>query len=112
MKHLLPTLKEKNRYIVFEVISDKTVSKDDTFNNIKEVCYGFIGKLGMAEAGLVILNFWKKQRSIIKINYKSVDKIRAALALITKVDNQRVVVRSLGVSGILNKAEKKFMEAI
>ena len=40
---------------------------------------------------------------------KHVNHIKAAFALITKIDNHKAVVSSIGTSGILNKAVERYM---
>ena len=48
----------------------------------------------------------KSQKGIIKINNKYINHLKAILTLVNKVDKQDVIISSLGVSGILKKAEK------
>ena len=70
-----------------------------------------LGQLGVAKAGIIALpNKWnsKLQRGIIKVSHKHVDALRAALIFANKIDNSDVIFRSVGVSGILNKAVNKF----
>ena len=67
------------------------------------------GTVGLGRAGLIFLkNKWDKilQRGIIKVNYKYVDQLRATLCSFHKKD---VIMRSVGVSGILKKAEEKYL---
>ena len=71
-----------------------------------------MGELGMSKAGLRILDDkWNPNlcRGIVKTNHLYVDNLRASLALIDKIENQQVIVRSVGVSGILKKAEKRYL---
>ncbi|MBW2982015.1 hypothetical protein KY343_03990 [Candidatus Woesearchaeota archaeon] len=107
---ILPTLKEKTRYLAFEIISDhkindfKAVSKE-----IHEKSLLFLGQLGLAKAGIRILpEKWnlELQKGIIKVNHRQVDELKSALTLIEKINNKNVVMKSIGVSGMLNKAEK------
>jgi RNase P/RNase MRP subunit POP5 len=51
----------------------------------------------------------EKQRGLIKVNNKSLDKLRATMALVEQMDNQNIIVKSLGASGILRKAEGKYI---
>ncbi len=104
MKPLLPSLKEKKRYLAFEVskpIKFKLVSKaiwDNVLN--------YLGTKGTAQAGIWLLNDkYKKNKGLIRVSNKHVDDLKTSLALIKKIDNKDVIVKSLGVSGILNKAE-------
>ena len=51
----------------------------------------------------------KIQRGLIRVSHKSLDKLRATLAMITMADNQEVIVRSVGASGMIGKAEKEYI---
>ena len=115
IKPVLPSLREKKRYLVFEIISD---SKIENQNKVAEAvlagCQKYLGEMGMAKAGLMVLNDnynQEKQRGIIKVSNKMVDNLRAALCFIKEVDHQKVIVRSIGVSGILKKAKNRYLAA-
>jgi len=69
----------------------------------------FLGELGLAKAGIWLLpDKWNsaKQIGIIRVSHKHVNELKASLALIKNIDNSPVIVRSLGVSGMLNKVER------
>jgi len=114
LKPLLPSLREKKRYLAFEVLSrakikDFDAVSDAILNNSED----FLGQLGMSRAGLMILrDKWNAdtQKGLIRVNNKNVDNLKAALTMVDKVDDEDAIVRSLGVSGILNKAEKKYLK--
>ena len=110
----MSTLKEKTRYLAFEVISDhkigdfKAVSKE-----IQDKSLLLLGQLGLAKAGMRILpEKWNLdlQKGIVKVNHKHVDELKSSLTLIEKINNKKVIVKSLGVSGMLNKAEQKYLK--
>ena len=72
-----------------------------------------IGELGVAKAGIQVLkDCWNTntQRGIIRINHKSVDEIKASLSLIKNIKNKKATIKSIGVSGILNKAKQKYLK--
>ena len=106
MKSLLPSLKERKRYLAFEVMS-----KDNTrFSVVSKAVWSsilsFIGIKGAAKAGIWLLSDkYKNNKGLIRVGHKYVDDLKASLALIKNIDSEDVIVRSLGVSGILNKAE-------
>ncbi len=111
---ILPTLREKTRYLAFEIISDhkikdfKAISKE-----IQAQSLLFLGQLGLAKAGMRILpEKWnlELQKGIIKVNHKHVDELKSSLTLIEKINNKKVVIKSTGVSGILKKAEQKYLK--
>ncbi|MBU0757506.1 MAG: ribonuclease P protein component 2 [Nanoarchaeota archaeon] len=111
-KPLLPTLKEKKRYVVFEVISKSDFDKEKLFSAIQDSLLRLIGTLGAGQAGLSIIKKRYdegKKRGIAKVNNLFVDKFRMAMALIKEIDGKKVIVRTVGVSGILKQAQKKYM---
>jgi ribonuclease P/MRP protein subunit POP5 len=113
IKPVLPSLREKKRYLVFEIISDKKIENiGDISDSITKSCHNFLGEIGMAKAGLLILDDKydkESQKGIIRVSNKMVDNLRAALCFVKEIDNQKVIVRSIGVSGILRKAQNKYI---
>jgi len=110
MKPLLPSLREKKRYIVIEIIGNKiNVGKSE--NQIYQSIIKFLGELGVSRANIkIISDSWKGNKGIIKTNVKYVDEVKVALGLIKKLENKDIIVNVVGVSGILKKAKSKFME--
>ena len=115
LKPVLPSLREKKRYLAFEVISKERVSSaEEVSEAIWDCSLRFLGQLGTARAGLMVLNNkWdaQRQRGIMKVGHKHVDALKAALMFASKIKNNDVIFRSLGVSGILRKAENRFLKA-
>jgi len=113
LKAILPSLREKKRYLVFEAIS---ASKITDLSMVSDAIYDcvlkFLGCLGAAKAGIMVLgNKWDAhlQRGIIKVSHKHVDALKASLVFIDKIGSNDVIFRSLGVSGILRKAESNYL---
>jgi len=115
LKPILPSLREKKRYLVFEVISKEKISDFEPVASAIEHCsLQFLGKLGAAKAGIIPLaNKWNAglQRGIMKVSHKHVDAAKASLMFADKINNNEIIFRSLGVSGILKKAESKFLKS-
>ena len=114
LKPILPSLREKKRYLVFEVISKEKVKDIDAVSSaILQASLQFLGQFGAAKAGIVVLNNkWdaEKQRGIMKVSHKHVDDVKASLVFAKKIENKDAIIRSLGVSGILKKAENNFLK--
>ena len=114
LKPVLPSLREKKRYLVFEVISkDKIKSFDAVSNAIWQSCMQFMGQLGAAQAGIMPLeNKWNSetQKGIMKVSNKYLNHAKASLIFANKIEGKDVIFRSVGVSGILKKAEARFMK--
>lgn len=115
IKPVLPSLREKKRYLAFEVISKNKIHESERImNTIEESVLKFLGCYGAAKAGTMVLNNkWnpEMQRGIIKVGHKHVDAVKAALLFANKADDSEIIVRSIWVSGIFNKAEKRYLKA-
>ena len=113
MKTISPSLKEKKRYIVFEVISKSKIKAFSSVSRaIKASSLSFAGELGVANMGLQVLPekyHEEEQMGIIRVSTDTVEELKASLALIQEIDGEPAIVRSVGVSGMLNKAEKKYI---
>jgi ribonuclease P/MRP protein subunit POP5 len=113
LKPLLPTLKEKKRYLAFEIISK---SKIKAFSEVSKAVWAstlsYAGTKGAARMGIMLIpdkyNV-AKQRGLIRVGHRNTDELKASLTLIKEIEEQPVIVRSIGASGILAKAEKKYI---
>jgi ribonuclease P/MRP protein subunit POP5 len=103
------TKRERNRYLVYEVLSGSPVSGEDIGKTIWRTALQFLGELGVSRTSLRVVEFdEKKQKGIVKVNHRSIEEARAVLALVKDVDKKEVTLHVLGVSGILKKARKKW----
>jgi len=108
-KVLLPTLKERQRYVVYKVLS-KDGLKDfgNLHNNILTQCNALLGIFDGGKAGIMGAKYnSEKSTGIIRVNNKYVDKLKVCLGLIKKINNQEVTIDCILVSGMLNKAAEK-----
>lgn len=107
IKAILPSLREKKRYLAFEIISKQKVSASGASEAIWNEMLALNGKLGAAKAGIQFPKFNEKnQRGIIRVNHKWTDNLKSALALIKEIENKRVIMQSLKTSGAINKVER------
>ncbi len=110
MKRILPSLREKKRYIVFEIIGSK-VNEKEAQKEINNSLLKFLGELTISRAQTkIIKDSWKNNKGIIKVNVKYLNDTKLALGLIKQMNNKKVIVNVIGVSGILKKAKQKFVE--
>lgn len=114
IKPLLPSLREKKRYLAYEVISKNRFY--DVFAVNKAILDGakdFLGDSGMSRAGILPINDkWNAdlQRGIMRVNNKHVDNLKASLIFVKNIEGKEVVVKSVGASGILRKAQQKYLK--
>lgn len=105
----MPSLREKKRYLAFEVVAKRALNLEDVRKAVYASLLQFLGEFGFARAGVMMLEIWKDNKGVVKVNHKHVDSVKAGLTLISNVGNEPVVVRTLGVSGILKKVRGKFL---
>lgn len=113
LKPLLPSLKEKKRYLAFEIVSK---SKIKAFSEVSKAIWAstlsYAGTKGTAKMGIWVFPETynpEKQRGLIRVGHKHLEELKAALALITLIEQQPAIIRSIGASGILAKAEQKYL---
>lgn len=121
MKSLLPSLKEKKRYLVFEMIpiesvlnpTNKTqISGYGTLNAVTTKIKMYLGIFDSADAGIIPIEFDNRTgRGILKINNQYVDKVKAIMMFIDEIESQPIIMKSVGISGMINKAKTKFKAA-
>lgn len=106
LKILMPTMRKKERYIKFKIISENGVEYEDLESAIWNTFLDFYGEFGVSKFSLwLIKNLWnpEEQTAIIKCNNNSVQQIVAGLGLISRLGDTRIVVKILGISGTLKK---------
>ncbi|MAE42320.1 ribonuclease P protein component 2 [Candidatus Woesearchaeota archaeon] len=112
-KPLLPSLREKKRYLAYEVISQQKFNDAIEINHaIVNASNEFLGNLGMAKAGIITLNDqWNSslQRGTIRVNNKHVDELKASLVFVKNIKGKDIILKSIGASGILKKTQQKYL---
>ena len=106
MKPLLPTLKERQRYIAYEAITAHAMHQDISealLQRLSEI----LGVFGMAEAGILSVSYDQAtQTGILRCNHDQVIKVKTALLMTTHLGRTQVLIRTRGVSGILDKVKR------
>lgn len=115
IKPVLPSSREKKRYVAFEVISkNKTFSFQEVSRAFWNSLLLFLGELEFGKAGIIMISNTyndKLMKGLIRVNNKYVEHLKASLSLVSAIEEQPVIVRTVGVSGIVNKAIKKYLVA-
>ena len=96
MANLLPTLREKKRYLTFEVIGQANCSS--AVGALKDSLSGLFGVLEAANAAITPVKSGGK-RCIVSVNRKYVDKTKASMIMVKKIGGSRVIMKSIGVTG-------------
>ncbi|MFB6076280.1 MAG: Rpp14/Pop5 family protein [Candidatus Aenigmatarchaeota archaeon] len=108
---LPPTMRERKRYIAFKVISDEEIEFGNLVSGLWHSLLNLMGEFETAKCNVwVVKDKWndKKQIGLVKCNHNHVKHVRSALALIEMLGDIKVIIKTLGVSGTMRGAEKKF----
>jgi ribonuclease P/MRP protein subunit POP5 len=108
MKLLKPTLREKNRYVAFELTSDRKSGRDDVVKAVWSTILRFLGESRASEMSLWIMD-WDDatRRGILKVNHKSIEDLRCGLSMLASAGGAPASARVLSVSGTLKKARER-----
>ncbi|AMM54698.1 ribonuclease P protein component 2 [Pyrococcus kukulkanii] len=109
-KTLPPTLRDKYRYIAFQVISEQPFTKGDIKEMIWSTILRVLGEVGTSMAKPWLIKFDEKsQTGILRCDRNYVEHVRFSLALIVEFKGRKVLVRTLGVSGTIRRLKRKFL---
>jgi ribonuclease P/MRP protein subunit POP5 len=105
LKPLLPTLKERKRYVAFKVLTDSKIVFEDCKNAIWNTAIQLFGEVGVAQMGLYVLpEKYDGNKGILRVAHTHQNHARMALCFVEKAGNHSCTVRSIVSSGILKKA--------
>jgi len=107
MKTYMPSMREKSRYLVYEVYSNSRFIKNRIIKAVRNSLIAFLGEFGVSEISLVILDWSDShQRGILKINNKHADKVIAGISLISGIDDEKVAFHTIALCGTIKKAKR------
>ncbi len=118
LKILPPTLRNKKRYIAFEAISTVPLTREDVISLVWESSLNFHGECKTSKFDLWITKMWNCESSndkkvikgIIQCNRKETELVRASISLINKFKGRPVAFHTLGISGTIKAAIKKYIK--
>jgi len=113
MLYMPPTLRERRRYIVFEVMSEREIDKRELLKEIWNSVYSLYGDVGASKSKIWLIGYDEKKgtdigigRGILRCAHDKVEEVRAALACIHSVNDARVGIRVIGISGTIKGATR------
>jgi ribonuclease P/MRP protein subunit POP5 len=124
LKILPPTMRDKKRYIAFEVIFKGNMEREDIIGMILDASLYLHGAYGTGKFDIWVVKLWncsnqgsadnfkneKKIKGILRCRRGEVDSVRAVLPTITKFRGNDVVFHTLGISGTIKSATKNFIK--
>ncbi len=104
--------KLRKRYIVFRVISDESVSRNQVEEAIRRAVkelYG-VAVASIADPQLIAYND-ELMKGIIRTNNLAKDYVIASMSIVKEALGKRIIVKPVKTTGLLRKA-RKYMNAI
>lgn len=105
----LPTLRDKKRYMAFEVTSEQAITRQQLINEIFNSVHSLFGDTGCSEVAPALMSF-EGRYGILRCAREKTRQVRAALACINNVKGIRVSIAVLGISGTIKGATEKFIQ--
>jgi ribonuclease P/MRP protein subunit POP5 len=106
-KQLKPSLRERNRYLSFKVVSEKKTDRKAIVDAIWKSHMSLFGEVGASRTSLWIMDFDENSNmGIAKVNRKSLPEMRATLSLMKEINGGKAAVSVFCVSGTLKKARE------
>jgi ribonuclease P/MRP protein subunit POP5 len=105
----LPTLRDKKRYLAFEVTSEQAVNRQQLFNEILDSSASLFGDKGISEINPKLMSYDGKF-GIIRCAREKTQETRASLACINNIRRIHISILVLGVSGTIKGATEKFIQ--
>jgi len=105
----LPTLREKKRYIAFEINSEKLITRQELVREISNSIISLFGDTGASEINPALMSF-EGRFGILRCAREKKNETRAGLACINNIHGSRISIMVLGISGTIKSATEKFIQ--
>jgi len=105
MKPYPSHMREKRRYIVFELMAEGKPDRKSVVRALWDSVFENIGAFGAAESAFWVVDYdERKMRGIVRSTNKALDSVIACLALLSKVKNKKAFIHIIGGRGTIKKA--------
>ena len=99
-----PTLKDRQRHILFRVVGQAKVGEEEARRAAYGAILRFLGELGFSEASPKLMLFDEaRQEGVLKVERSQAERVKAALALATEAGGKPAALRVLKVSGTIKR---------
>ncbi len=105
----LPTLREKKRYIAFEINSEQKINRQDLVREILNSIISVFGDRGASEINPALMSFEEKY-GILRCARDKTEETKIGLACINNIRGIRISILIMGISGTIKGATEKFIQ--
>ncbi len=103
------SLRDRKRYVVFEILSEKTFSSKDISKALKEVFLQLFGEIGLAKMNYSFIEFNEKtQKGIVRCKHTALEETKTGILFLKEINGIKITPKTLTTSGTLKKARSYF----
>jgi len=106
MKGLPPALRKRYRYVAFEVLSEKRLDGKKLFKVLRETMLSLFGEVKPLG---IELKYFDGRRGVIRCYRETLKDVKFGLNLVSEVEDSKVAIVILGVSGTIKSCLRKFV---
>lgn len=100
------SLRDKKRYLVFELIAEEKLNEKEVSFAVKKNLIKLFGELGLSKMNYQFISFDEKSgKGILKCRHTAVEDLISGVLLLKEVNGIKVVPRTLKISGTVKKAK-------
>jgi len=94
--------KRRLRYLLVKILADKAITDRAFSLGLETAAEHLFGHVGLAEISPRVVSYdHERLTALVRCSAEGVQKLRATLALITEIENNRIAMFVLGVSGTI-----------
>ena len=109
MRRLIPTLRNKKRYVAFELVTECNPELGEVKKSLWESMLRLFGEIGSAKIDAHFVDEQcKGRRGVVRCAHTGTDGLLSSFAFVSAVSGKKAVLRSLGISSTV-KGVKKFL---
>lgn len=102
--------RKPSRYLLVKLLVEGTVPDSSLFQSVTESIVNLFGETGLSETAPRLIGYnEKKSIGILRCSRESLEKMRAAIAMISRIDEKSVGVYVKAVSGTSKRLKSKIL---
>jgi len=100
--------RRRRRYLLVKILADKAITDRAFSLRLDAAVEHLYGHVGLAEISPRVVSYnHERSTALVRCSAEGVQKLRATLALITEIENNRTAAFILGVSGTIRSLRQR-----
>ncbi|RZN33692.1 MAG: ribonuclease P [Methanophagales archaeon ANME-1-THS] len=111
MRYVPPSLRERRRYLLFELMGEREIDKRALLKELGDSIHSLYGDVGASEIKLRLIRYHTRKEGegvvgVLRCAHDRVEEVRASLACIHSITDARVSIRVIKTSGTIRGATR------